>query len=229
MLLVLGLALGAVSVVLALTWPGFRVRRIEVSGQRVVTRDDVRAAAAISPEANLWLLDARATARRIEAIPYVRDVSVRRVPPAELDIAITERSPYAILVDGTTRVLVDRDLRVLGEGNAALALPRMEVPHASIGAVGSFVDDATVVALRGDAETLAAAHLPARDLALDAYGSLTATIAGGVRVLLGDDENLAKKISLIEPILAKFSRGARHVAIVDLRAPSAPVVTFGTR
>jgi hypothetical protein len=45
-------------------------------------------------------------------------------------------------------------------------------------------------------------------------------------VLLGDDEDIEKKIALIDPILAQTAKAGRHVATLDLRAPNTPVVVY---
>ena len=60
--------------------PWFRVTRvgIEVPLASPVSRDAVRAAAGISRDTNVWLIDTRAAKRRIEAIPYVDRASVHR-------------------------------------------------------------------------------------------------------------------------------------------------------
>ena len=43
---------------------------------------------------------------------------------------------------------------------------------------------------------------------------------GGVRILLGSEEDFDKKLALVDPILSQLVRDRRRVEAVDLRAPS---------
>ncbi|MDP9106941.1 MAG: FtsQ-type POTRA domain-containing protein, partial [Candidatus Eremiobacteraeota bacterium] len=79
--------------------PWFRVTRVgvDVPLASPVSSNTVRAAAGISRENNLWLIDTRAAARRIEDIPYVQTATIRRAqfPKPVVELAITVRRPSA--------------------------------------------------------------------------------------------------------------------------------------
>jgi hypothetical protein len=98
---------------------------------------------------------------------------------------------------------------------------------ADAGAVpGQFLTDAKARAMRDDYETMIAAHVVPLALEYDRYDGLVATMRGGVRVLLGSDDDLDKKLALVDPILAQIVRKQQNVAAVDLRAPRTPVLVF---
>ena len=46
----------------------------------------------------------------------------------------------------------------------------------------------------------------------------------GVQLLLGDDEDLTRKIALIGPILSQTAK--KKITAIDLRAPATPVVVY---
>jgi cell division protein FtsQ len=87
---------------------------VVVRGTQVVREDAVVAAAAVADSSVLADVDLMAVQRRIEKLPYVRSVVVRRDPPRTLVVEITEREPVALLVgDGAGEYMVDADGIVL--------------------------------------------------------------------------------------------------------------------
>ncbi len=101
----------------AATWPGFLPTHVAISGNHVVPASQIAQRAQISTHENIWLQNMRAAQARIEAIPSVKEAYIHRTLPAGVRIAITERTPYAVLRYGDGDVLVDRDLRVLAPGS----------------------------------------------------------------------------------------------------------------
>jgi len=220
LLIVLGLAAFVVA------WPGFAPKSIAVSGNRLVSRDDIVSHARVSMHTNMWLQDPNAIARRIEEIPYVAQATVHRLPPATIAVWVTERTPFAIVRAGGNAALVDRDLRVLSPAPAGASSLEFDVAGNTLPPPGGFLSDPAIVAMRDDYDALLAAHVVPLRLGVDKYGGLVVTIRGGTQILLGEDTGLAKKISLIGPILSQVSGKGRSLAIVDLRAPNTPVVRY---
>jgi cell division septal protein FtsQ len=235
-------AILAIAVAAGLGWalaaaPMFRLSRIDVVGNGRVAGSDVIARANLNPNENVWLADVRGAERRIEAIPYVLSAHVHRRFPAAVRISIVERVPEACLRDANeNQFTVDAELRVLAAG-CSQAPDLAYVSRSVLSAKpGDFVTDQALVALRRDAQALAAPASAAREgsapglrfttFAFDAAGQLDATLAGGVRVRFGDDDGLAEKERLVMPILASLGPRAANVRAVDVRSPSTPVVEF---
>jgi cell division protein FtsQ len=211
----------------AVAWPGFEPKEIDVSGNRVVSSGEILSSAAVAPHVNMWLQSPTAIARRVEKIPYVAVAHVRRVPPTTMTISITERKPFAVVRDGARTALVDRELRVLQAGASGdAAQPEFVLARAGALEPGAFLTEPSAIELRDDYDALIAAQVVPLALSFDRYGGLVADLRGGVRILLGDDADLNKKLPLIDPILAQVVRKARRVAEIDLRAPGTPVVVY---
>ena len=210
------------------TWPALRPHGIEVKGNRVVPGSQIIAKAAVARDRNLWLQNTHAMAAKIETIPYVYTASVHRRLPATLTISVTERVPFATVRSGSTRAVVDRDLRVLQFADSETKEFPAFTLHATTRPLqpGAFLDDAVLRELRSDYDLLVSAHITPDALETDKYGELVATLHSGVLLLLGDDEDLAKKIQLINPILSQLQREKRPIAAIDLRAPSTPIVRY---
>lgn len=221
------LAIGVgVGLYYAATWPGFYPKHVSVGGNRTVPASEILSRASIAAQENIWLQNMRAAAKRIEAIPYVKSASIHRTLPAAVHISIEERRPFALVQFGADRVLVDHDLRVLKNGDAALTLPVIAGKDAPAPQAGTFIRDADVQRLRDDDDALAQAHVPVRSLRYDKFGGLVAVTEGGIQLLLGDDTDLSKKTGLIDPIISQVSATGKKLAAVDLRAPKTPVVVY---
>lgn len=219
MLLVIG---GGVAGYYLATWPGFRIRHIIVLGNHRVSTHAIVARAAIDRHLNAWLQNIAAAASRVAAIPDINQVTIKRGFPASLLILVTERVPFARLRAGGETAVIDRELRVL-QAPAAAALPQLIV-RVALPPAGKFIQDEAVARLRDDYERLTGAHVVVAALRYDHFGDLTADTPRGVKLLLGDDEDLARKIALIGPILSQTA--GKRIAAIDLRAPGTPVVLY---
>lgn len=210
----------------AATWPGFYPKSVDVVGNRIVPRADILAKAAIVKNENVWLQKTAPMVRRVETIPFVATAAVHRRPLAGVTIAVIERMPFAIVRSGEERVLVDHDLRVLAPSQGSEPLPLIVLKPGVDLTPGVFLQDASVKTLRDDDDELASNHVIVTALELDKFGELVVTMRNGVKIQLGDDTDLEKKIALIDPILAQTAKSGRRIARLDLRAPAAPVVVY---
>ncbi|HVA34378.1 MAG TPA: FtsQ-type POTRA domain-containing protein [Candidatus Baltobacteraceae bacterium] len=209
-----------------LAWPGFAPDDVVVSGNVLVPRAEIVQRARISMHTNMWLQNTGAIARRVETIPDVAVAHVSRVPPATVRVWVRERVPFALVRSGKQSVVVDRDLRILTPQHEVPVLPVFEIGAAADLTPGVFLTQGNAVALRDDYDALLKARVVPARLGFDRWGGLVATMHDGVRVLLGDDGDLEKKLVLVDPILSQVVRNQRRVATVDLRAPNTPVVVY---
>ncbi len=222
----LGVALLAGAAAVAAIWPGFYPRAVSVSGNQRISRGEILARAEIAPNRSIWLEDTGAIARRIEAIPYIASASVHRFPPGWVAIAVSEREPFAIVQSGPVSVVVDRAMRVLApatgdEQNVVIVLgPDLDLEP------GSFVTVRDAFVLRDAYDAMIARHITPVSLSVDRYSGIVATMHGGLRVLLGGQNEFDRKLGLIDPILAQVVREQGRVAAIDLRAPATPVLVY---
>jgi cell division protein FtsQ len=211
------------------SWPALYPHTVEVDGNRTVAKETILENAQINLMKNMWLQNMHAMAARIESIPYIDRAEVHRRPPDTMIITVTERTPYAFVDDGATRVTIDHALRVLQDGappGLDDSLPAFAIVLPQPPAAGAFIDDSNLQGLVGDADAIAAAHLDARTLRYDRFGDVTVQLRNGITVMLGDRVGSEQKIPLIKPILEKVDRGKRKVAAIDLRALTTPVVVY---
>lgn len=214
-------ALGA-----AAMWPGFYPRSVVVVGNHRVARAEILAHARIVRGRSMWLQNTGAMATRIAAIPQIARVTIHRIPPDAIRIAVTERQPFAVLRSGTQSVVVDHELRVLSPSVGDEYLPQFVVHPGFAVSDGQFVTARDALALRDAYDAIAAKRLTVAALTLDPYGGLIVTLQGGLRVLLGQQTELPQKLALVEAILTQVVRTQRRVAAIDVRAPGTPVIVY---
>lgn len=221
LLLMLVIAAG-VAGYFAARWPALRPKHVVIIGNHAVSSRLIARRAAIDARKNLWLQDMHSAAARIAAIPQIGTVNIARSLPAGVTIRVTERVPFAAIRSGARRAIVDHDLRVL-DAQFTAALPELATDVA-LPRPGAFILDRAVLRLRDDYDRLNAAHVIVAKLGYDRFNELVGTTPRNVALLLGDDDDLARKIRLIGPILSQI--GTRKIAAIDLRAPGTPVVVY---
>jgi cell division septal protein FtsQ len=156
--------------------PQFRVRAVDATVPNgPVTRAAVLSAAAVAPDANLWLLNTAAIRQRVEAIPYVAGAAVHRAqwPQPHVELAITLRQPAGCVRWANAAVTIDTTARVLQTGCVDAALPQIQVDDRGAAAPGTALAGADVLGLLADAQTIAA-QVPVRLVRRDRFGGLEA-------------------------------------------------------
>jgi cell division protein FtsQ len=93
----------------------FKVRKVDVAGERRASRADIEATVARSASEGVWRADLEEISRRVRQIPWVRSAVVTRVLPGDLRVRVTEREPRVIARNAAGRfVWVDDEGVVLG-------------------------------------------------------------------------------------------------------------------
>ena len=107
------IAVVAVALLAGYDWmirsPHLRVRETVIRGCKELTEKDILTLAALRPASNILMLNLEATARRIEANPWIKSVSVGREFPDRLVIVIRERKAVALLQKETGLYLLDSE------------------------------------------------------------------------------------------------------------------------
>jgi hypothetical protein len=224
----LGIVAAAAIVVAFIDAPFLRVRAITATVPigSPVRSDDVLAAARVTPDANLWLLDTGAMRKRIAAIPYVLDVhsSRRQFPEPAIAFVVTLRLPTGCVRTEQGVVTIDALARVLQTGCVANNLPFVDAGDQPAPPPGEILTTPNIDRLLADAKAIGAV-VPVRIVRRDRFGGLEAVDTDGVILRFGADDDLAAKLALVDPI-RRSTAAAKTVRAIDLRAPDTPVVEF---
>ena len=228
---------GSVVVVGLLGWlatrsPLLDVDTIRVEGARHTSTGAVEAASGVDTGDAMVDVDEGAVARRVESLPWVDDATVRRQWPGTVIVSVTERRAVAS-ARGSDRawLLVDADGRLLaGRAHPQEGLPAIEggpfgaTPGDTIDPVADRALDVARAIGRGErvgdipvVAVVEGGHLELR-LVHDERG------CGGV-VRFGPPENVREKLLAVFTVLDHVD--LEGLAVLDVRVPSAPVITRG--
>jgi cell division protein FtsQ len=223
-LLLAGAALGAAGALylVARETPIFAVRSIEIRGVRGAAAAHVRAALRPLERKSLLSLHGSVVADRLAAVPDVQSATYDRAFPNTLRVVVVPERPVAVIRQGASAWLVSargRVLRALARGTER-TLPRIWLPRGADVQVGAAVapDEGGQAAAALAIARRVGFHGRVRDVSTPG-GSLVFSLRSGLQLRLGDEHDLALKLSVAARILP-LARGA---AYLDLSLPARPV------
>jgi cell division protein FtsQ len=188
----------------------FGVAQVAVQGSSRVGEAEVVAAAKIPHGTPLARLDMAAVAARVESIPAVASVDVRRDWPRGVTIVVRERVAAAVRERGTGFVLVDRTGVVFGQvARRPRDLPLVSAPvSAGPPALRAALDalDAVPAAIRDQVRSVRAAS----------PDEVTLQLTRGRTVIWGDTGQGARKGAVLAVLLT------RKADVYDVSVPDAP-------
>lgn len=216
LLVVLTLAAGGVALVRS---PLFEVDGIEVSGMRMLSRNEVLAASGLRIGMNVLSVDTSGVRQRLERIPLVASAKVERIYPSQVKIQVTERKPSAVAIVGGTAWLI--------EARGAL-MTKVAAPPAGL----------PVVKVTAPPESYALSEALRLWVALPAWAksktsaltapepTLISALIGGTQVIFGSADDVLPKMQAVIAIFARAKTDRRRVSRIDVRAPHRPAAVF---
>lgn len=162
---------------------------------------------------------------RVEELPLVREADARRLDPLTVSIEVVERRPALVVVGDGEEVLVDRDGVLIATGEVD-GLPTIAL-SARPPEVGSDVDEDPALANAHRAWRGLSGPLRADVERYDAVGpdELSLQLSSGIEVRFGRADRVDEKVRALGAVLGDL--GDAEVEMIDVRAPSAPVVVGG--
>jgi len=207
-------AVAVVGVVAVAVWlvffsSAFAATTVKVSGTSVLSVDEVTAAAQVPLGTPLARLNTDAIAARVKKLTAVSDVTVSRVLPHGVTIAVKERTATYAVSSANGFDLVD------AAGVSYTSVP--DVPQGLIVATIAGGDER----LRKDVATVVTALPKAlRDRAVlvsaDTPDSIVIELSGGAEVVWGSAESSAQKAQVIAALLSV------KASVYDVSSPSHP-------
>jgi cell division protein FtsQ len=89
-----------IAYMLFLHMPYFNLQHVDVTGNRRLSKEEVKEASEMDRSVNLLTVDLNAIAEKLRRHPWIRSASVYRRFPGQMIIEIDERTPRAILAAG---------------------------------------------------------------------------------------------------------------------------------
>jgi cell division protein FtsQ len=216
--------LGAATVTVTRS-PFFAARTIEVRGAAHVPRSQVLRIAAVTPDTNVFTLDADAAERRLERDPWIAEATVTKDLPSTLVIDIHERIAVAVAES-------DGVLRLVADDGAFLetALPRDAIGMPSIVTADAEGVEPSPEAVGGAARAIAAMAPTLRrridGISIMADGQLRVELSSGSSAAYGEAVELEEKAMALRALLDYAAERGATVVSVDVRVPSAPTAVL---
>jgi cell division protein FtsQ len=206
--------------------PLLDVDRVHVRGATHTSVDEVVVATGLGAAPAMLDVDDTNVGRTVEDLPWVESATVTRRWPGTVEITLLERSPLAALPAGPeVWAVVDLSGRVLelraGDPGDLVRVAAGTTP----GAPGSRVDASTRGALRLVAALPEALATRVPSLAVGANGAIELQLDGKIPVHVGAPRQLGPKLVALTTLVQKAD--LRRVRTIDVRVPTAPVLTRG--
>jgi cell division protein FtsQ len=204
-----------------LTSPRFAVHRVDVRGTQHLTAERVLAAAQVPTGRSLFLLDPRAIARGVEALPEVERAEVIRELPNRVTLVVEERRPFTLVHAGRLH-WIDESGHVLGRESQAVTPPAPVISGLSEAELLSM--KATPQGKARDAIRLIRALLRSGSVLAGEISEIDVSgpdgpvlyMVGGIEVRLGPDE-WEERLARLEAVLAQKTAHDGSIRMVDLR------------
>jgi POTRA domain, FtsQ-type len=214
--------------------PALAARRVYLSGNKHVTRQQVIDRVGLRGAPSMLLLSTDEAQTHLRSDPYVRTVSVRTTLPDRVEIDLLEWEPLAVLSRAGAFYLLNSEGGVLGlapNGRAGAGLARVALSWDSPGPVrsgqavlkGRLVQDLD----RIQAAFPGAYGLTITSFALDSNQKLAAVTSSGPRILFGQmatDEqidSLDSKLASLKSLRARLDLANSKLDYINLENPGA--------
>lgn len=204
----------SMTVVSAVTsWSGLGIDEVEITGQSETSEVDVLNALGIGAFPSLVTFDVDAARAGVEALPWVEEASIKKLYPDTLQIAVVERTPFAMWQHDGKVSLIDRDGRVITDAvsDRYAKLPFVVGPGAER-RVDEFVE---LVAGVPELKIHAGVLISNR--------RWNVVLSGGIELLLPEGDP-AEALVAAAALDSDSGLLSRDIAAVDLRLPNRLVV-----
>lgn len=121
---------------------GFAIEDVKVSGNRETSEIDILERLGLDGTTSLVALDVKEAREKLAELPWVEDVSVRKIYPGTIEIALKEREAFAIWQHGSDLSLIEKNGSVIAplRDNKFSTLPLFVGRDAETAAAG-FADE----------------------------------------------------------------------------------------
>ncbi|MCC7202707.1 MAG: FtsQ-type POTRA domain-containing protein [Nitrospirae bacterium] len=204
----------------------FRVESVRVSGNNMVTMEELNPYLQSAKGRNILKLDLGVLAAKLRNNPWIKDVSVRREPPSSIAVSIVERTPAVYVNSRGGLYLADEEGTLLGEkGGITFGLPvvyGISLGSTRVGEKSNSEALMSAIRVRNELSSLSWIELPQTAIEIDERSDITLHMRG-YRVKLGHNRYRDKMLRFNEIAKDLNGKGISYKE-VDLRFDNQVVV-----
>ncbi len=228
------IALIVISVIIYLFSPLFYFSNIIILGETSFAQKELIELSKIDIKKSIYLIDTKTAQRNIKKNPYINEITIKRKFPKTLVFSVTERVSVAALPISAGFVIIDEEGNALKieQDISGLSYPMISgipINKASLGERIPVKDQEQfsfilkMLSYSQNARLLQSIS----DINLSHLDNIQMTTTSGIKVLLGDGEDMNYKMLLLNQILVDlYSKGVR-TGTIDMRFKSNPVYREG--
>ncbi|MFH1826679.1 MAG: FtsQ-type POTRA domain-containing protein [bacterium] len=231
-LFVLIVAAGLVAYILSL--PVWQINNVVVNGAQMLSADEIRSLAGVPLSENLFYTSLKRSRNNLEKISAIKKIHFFRIPPGTVLINIEERQPIATIVFSQKSVVIDEAGYILNQNpSISFNVPNLadlpvisglgEGQALSEGKVSPKVAEIVAEIVVKLARFLGAERI---QLQLGNLQNINFLLDDLLRVKIGDDQQMKKKMQVFEALLPQVAGKWSNVAYIDVRFPDNPVIKF---
>ena len=206
--------------------PYFSIRDYIISGNRVMSKNDMLDMLSNFKGNNIWMIDNDRIKNRLLNNNYVKTVEVKKNYPGTIKINITERQPLGKINNNGHYLVFDKTGYILEEGSLK---SKARVPL--ITNVGYSFSNNKITFLpvfKKIVQALSTIELDKIEkielIKKDKDNQITLKLDSNIDVYLGKDDHLSKKIEILSAIIDKIKKQELDVNYIDLKMVEKPVI-----
>ncbi|MBO8128616.1 MAG: FtsQ-type POTRA domain-containing protein [Peptococcaceae bacterium] len=199
--------------------PLFEIQALVVKGNRLLTKEEICAAAAIVKGTHIFKTKLAAAEKRVEALPLVKDAEVHRDLPSTVVISVRERQPLALVyIDGAFWEVDEEGIPLRKAELISQELPVITGITVDQPDFNRLLEVASAVPTELRTE-LSEIHINADD-------EISVFTIDGIEVRLGQAEALENQILVMREVLRQIRQNGQRVLYIDLVDPDDAVIKY---
>lgn len=205
----------------------FEVHNLEIKGNNMLTREEIKELSGINLGDNILKLDLEKASVKIKSSPLVKNVSIKRFLPSKVVIEVLERSPVGLLATENGFAVVDADGVYLRDGFMGGKLPVITGINAKLPPLGHRIDDvrldtALVVITQLTPEVLEKLS----EIHVDEQQRVYIYTDDGIQGRLGKPEDVVSRGKIFIQVIDRLGKKASEIKYIDLSYAGWPVIRF---
>lgn len=219
--ILLGLMLILMICIGLLFTPIFNLKEITISGNEKVESQEIVTASGFVLGENIFKFKLNEAGETIAKIPYINSVILQRKLPGKIEISVTECIPLAYIQSADGMVVVDKDGKVLEKKTEEISykLPILFDFKFDTYILGEKISENNNEKLQKILEITK--NLYNNNLVKDVLsitttkGEIYLNFRDGLKVIVGDEENINGKLTMLKEVLKAIPEGSKGV--IDAR------------
>jgi cell division protein FtsQ len=201
------------------------LKRVEVAGNREVSKEELVDATRLKRGTHLVSISTENVTERVEALAWIGAARVERILPSTIRISVEERSPAAMVVAINGTYLIDARGVVLDEGTrevisivdltgepvdpgSQLTLPQIDHVFQIMKSIDPVIRDEV------------------KQISARSVDRITLHLKSDIRILFGAAENIPEKSFAAIALVRQAAAQGRQIEYMDVRVPDRPAVRY---